>query len=435
MSSDSLQFGFKAGTSTTQCTWLVQEVVGHFLRNGSHPILTVLDCSKAFDTCKFSVLFTKLLDAGLPPVVIRVLMFVYQEQFAWVKWGDTKSDLFTIINGTRQGSMISPALWSIYLDMLIKELRELGVGCHVGGLFMEVVGYADDLLLMAPTRRAMQTMLDKCEEYASDHNILFSTDPDPSKSKTKCIFVCGDQKKLAKPATLTLCGRDLPWVSTAFHLGHELSETGNMEQDVKEKRATFISKSVEVRETFKFASPVEVVQAMKVYCSSFYGCMLWDLSGQGAAQVFNSWNTAAKLAWSVPRATRTFLLQQVLTAGVTSAKVDILARYRNFFHGLRRSPCYEVSVMANIASRDLRSTTGSNIRFVEQVSGLDLWSCNYFELKEALKQNEMVDVPILDQWRIKYLDTLLAQRQELHYVGATVEEERVAELITALCTT
>ena len=166
MSSDSLQFGFKAGTSTTQCTWLVQEVVGHFLRNGSHPILTVLDCSKAFDTCKFSVLFTKLLDAGLPPVVIRVLMFVYQEQFAWVKWGDTKSDLFTIINGTRQGSMISPALWSIYLDMLIKELRELGVGCHVGGLFMEVVGYADDLLLMAPTRRAMQTMLDKCEEYA-----------------------------------------------------------------------------------------------------------------------------------------------------------------------------------------------------------------------------------------------------------------------------
>ena len=435
LSSDSLQFGFKAGTSTTQCTWLVQEVVGHFLRNGSHPILTVLDCSKASDTCKFSVLFTKLLDAGLPPVVIRVLMFVYQEQFAWVKWGDTKSDLFTIINGTRQGSMISPALWSIYLDMLIKELRELGVGCHVGGLFMGVVGYADDLLLMAPTRRAMQAMLDKCEEYASDHNILFSTDPDPSKSKTKCIFVCGDQKKLAKPATLTLCGRDLPWVSTASHLGHELSETGNMEQDVKEKRATFISKSVEVRETFKFASPVEVVQAMKVYCSSFYGCMLWDLSGQGAAQVFNSWNTAAKLAWSVPRATRTFLLQQVLTAGVTSAKVDILARYRNFFHGLRRSPCYEVSVMANIASRDLRSTTGSNIRFVEQVSGLDLWSCNYFELKEALKQNEMVDVPILDQWRIKYLDTLLSQRQELHYIGASVEEERVAELITALCTT
>ena len=96
--------------------------------------------------------------------------------------------------------MISPALWSVYLDMLIKELRELGVGCHVGGLYMGVVVYADDVLLMAPTRGAMQSMLTKCEEYATRHNIFFSTDPDPIKSKTKCIFVCGEKKKLSTPA-------------------------------------------------------------------------------------------------------------------------------------------------------------------------------------------------------------------------------------------
>ena len=122
-----------------------------------------------------------------------------------------------------------------------------------------------------------------------------------------------------------------------------------MEQDAKVKRATFISRSVEIRETFKFASPVEVLHAMKVYCSSFYGCMLWDLAGEGATQVFNSWNTGIRLTWSVPRATRTYLVQQVLSAGLTSAKVDILARYRNFFHGLRQSPCYEVAVMADLS--------------------------------------------------------------------------------------
>jgi hypothetical protein len=129
-----------------------------------------------------------------------------------------------------------------------------------------------------------------------------------------------------------------------------------MEYDAKVKRATFIQRSVEVRETFKFASPVEVMNALKVYCSSFYGCMLWDLTGEGANQVFNSWNIGVRLTWSVPRATRTYLVQQVLTAGLTSAKVDIIARYRNFFHSLRLSPCYEVAVTANIAGRDLRST-------------------------------------------------------------------------------
>ena len=50
LSSDSLQFGFKPQTSTTQCTWLVSEVVQHFLRQGSHPIVTLLDCKAAFDT-------------------------------------------------------------------------------------------------------------------------------------------------------------------------------------------------------------------------------------------------------------------------------------------------------------------------------------------------------------------------------------------------
>ena len=53
---------------------------------------------------------------------------------------------FKLRNGTRQGSMASPALWSVYLDVLIRELRQLGVGCHVGGLYMGVVVYADEEL-------------------------------------------------------------------------------------------------------------------------------------------------------------------------------------------------------------------------------------------------------------------------------------------------
>ena len=76
LSSDSLQFGYKAKTSTTHCTWLVSEVVQYMLRGGINPIVTVLDCSKAFDKCKFSLLFRRLLDKGLPAVVVRVLAYM-----------------------------------------------------------------------------------------------------------------------------------------------------------------------------------------------------------------------------------------------------------------------------------------------------------------------------------------------------------------------
>ena len=80
--SDTLQFGFKKETSTTQCSWLVMEVASYYLRQGSPVIATLLDCSKAFDKCVFSKLFTKLLDRKLPPIIIRALVFVYEEQKA-----------------------------------------------------------------------------------------------------------------------------------------------------------------------------------------------------------------------------------------------------------------------------------------------------------------------------------------------------------------
>ena len=125
---------------------------------------------------------------------------------------------------------------------------------------MGVVVYADDILLMAPTRGSMQMVLEKCQTNAAEHNIMFSTDPNPSKSKTKCIFVCGSRKNLVKPAPLTLCGRELPWVAIATHLGHELHETGTMEHDALAKQAIFIDNSLEIREAFAFASRVKSCQ-------------------------------------------------------------------------------------------------------------------------------------------------------------------------------
>ena len=71
--------------------------------------------------------------------------------------------------------MLSPALFCVYLDDLLKELRQLGLGCYMAGLWLGAVGFADDLLLLAPSRGAMAKMLETCERYAKDHNLQFST--------------------------------------------------------------------------------------------------------------------------------------------------------------------------------------------------------------------------------------------------------------------
>ena len=71
------------------------------------------------------------------------------------------------------------------LTPLLQRLRNLGLGAHVAGLFMGTVCYADDVLLIAPTSSAMQRMLFEMEAFAEESNIMFSTYPLPSKSKSK----------------------------------------------------------------------------------------------------------------------------------------------------------------------------------------------------------------------------------------------------------
>ena len=426
----SLQFWYKVGTSTTQCSWLVQEVANHFLRMGTQPIMTLLDCSKAFDTCKFSILFSRLLERGMSVIVVRVIIFVYEEQYAWVNWGGSKSCVFSIVNGTRQGSILSPALFALYVDELLVELRSLGIGCQVAGVYMGAFGLCDDLLLLAPTRDGMQIMLDTCQRFARKCNLQFSTDPNPTKSKTKCIFVCGQARKALKPVPLVLDGKDLPWVESALHLGHVLHETGSMEQDVKVKRATFIDESTKVREEFGFASPTEILKAVKVYVGSHYGSNLWQLDSVVVNQYFSAWRTCVKLAWQLPRGTHTYFVDHLLSGDMTSVRIDALSRYAKFLQGLRNSPSHEVMVMYGVVSGDVQSTTGHNLSLIKLETGLDPTKVTSCAVKQQLVRKTPA-VPERDRWRLGYLGKMLEARGEAFYAGK--ETELLSILIDSLC--
>ena len=96
LDTDTMQFGFKAGVSTTQCTWLVNEVTTYFMRRGTAVTACLLDCSKAFDKVKFDKLFYKLVYYGLPAIVVRVLVYIYEEQTGWVKLAGKTSATFGI---------------------------------------------------------------------------------------------------------------------------------------------------------------------------------------------------------------------------------------------------------------------------------------------------------------------------------------------------
>ena len=279
---------------------------------------------------------------------------------------------------------------------------------------------------------SMQRMLQELERFAAETNMTFSTDTNPAKSKSKCIYVTGNRRNVVNPAPLVLCGRDLPWVDQADHLGSTLTSRGDMDQDAVIKRAKFISSSCEIREMFKFAAPLEIIKALKIYSSSFYGSSLWDLGGDKAKQVFSAWDTAVKLIWNCPQWTRSYILQQILYCGQPSAKVEILSRYLKFFNSLLDSASHEVQVMARFAARDVRTTTANNLRVLKDILGVSPWKRVPSDAKDTLVDALTTDVPEEDYWRLPYFCSLIRQRRLARDSGHSEDEERLNQLICSL---
>ena len=77
-----------------------------------------MDMTKAFDNVKHSLLFQKLMDRKIPPIILRFLLYMYQIQIANVRWNGHYSTEFNISNGVKQGAVLSALFYCVYVDDL-----------------------------------------------------------------------------------------------------------------------------------------------------------------------------------------------------------------------------------------------------------------------------------------------------------------------------
>ena len=142
------------------------------------------------------------------------MFYIYSNQICHVNWSNERSDSFNVSNGVKQGSVISPMLFSIYVDNLFLELKQLGLGCHVGLEYAGSFGYADDIALICPTFYGLKKMISVCELYALDYHITFN----PLKSKLICFNI--DPSVLP---VIYLNGQPISITSNDVHLGNYVS--------------------------------------------------------------------------------------------------------------------------------------------------------------------------------------------------------------------
>ena len=112
--------------------------------------------------------------------MVRFLLSWYQSHLR-VSWNGVHSDTFPVSRGVRQGGVISPILFALYIDDLLYELEQSGVGCFWDDLFVGALTYANDLTLLAPSPAALRRLLYICEQFGATNMLRFNPD------KTQCI--------------------------------------------------------------------------------------------------------------------------------------------------------------------------------------------------------------------------------------------------------
>ena len=263
------QFGFKSKHSTDMCIFTVRSIIKYYTRQNSPVYTCFLDTSKAFDRINHWTLFKKLIDCNVPLLIVRILVFWYQMQLVCVKWGKSFSQYFSIANGVRQGGILSPKLFALYMNGLSGALSLCKAGCYIDAQCMNHLMYADDICVMAPSAIALQKLLDVCYEYGITNDLIYNP------LNSVCMVFKPRRFKLYCP-TVAIGDECLKYVDSFKYLGFVFSENKKDDADMLRQLRSLYAKANRITRMFHYCTVDVKLLLIKSYCTSFYCGYLWS---------------------------------------------------------------------------------------------------------------------------------------------------------------
>ena len=263
------QFGFKRRHGTDQCIYALKEVINLYTSLKGCVYSCFLDASKAFDRVNHSILFEKLAKRGIPAYIRRILIFWYQHQKMCVKWGSLTSDLFSVSNGVRQGSILSPHFFNVYVDDLSTQLNKLKIGCLLGDFIINHLLYADDIVLISPSSVGLKKLLSVCEKFGDDNDMLFNA------SKSAIMLSKSSYMPYFHIPTFRLNGNSIDVVQKFKYLGHFVSANMSDKEDIERQRKKLYAQGNSLIRKFHMCTLDTKLVLFNTYCSAMYTAQLW----------------------------------------------------------------------------------------------------------------------------------------------------------------
>ena len=263
------QHAYREMYSTSTACYFLKETVLSYVNSNTRVYSCFLDISKAFDSIDHAVLLNKLKMLGIPIIYIKLIKFWYCNQYAKVKFNSEFSDEWKICNGVRQGGVLSGLFFSLYIDSLIDRISKLRTGCRIGLQSSNIIAYADDVVLLAPSFASLQMLLDIAYEEALKLELEFNA------NKSKVIVFNHCKKTTEVKKNFVLGGRQVEFARTIRYLGYEIVDTLCNENDINCKMRKFYAEFNQILRKFNNLDVNTKLFLFKQYCLQIYGSELW----------------------------------------------------------------------------------------------------------------------------------------------------------------
>ena len=185
------QNGFRRNRSCLEHIYALYTVINKRKQQKQSTFVCFVDAKKAFDTVHRDCLWYKLMSLGIKGKILKAVQSLYTEVQCVVKVNDYVTPFFDVSHGVKQGCKLSPTLFSLYINDLANDIKQMRLGIDIDDQQLSLLLYADDIALIAPDAQSLQLMLNKLNEWCSKWRLSINSE------KTKIVHF--------RPASVLCC--------------------------------------------------------------------------------------------------------------------------------------------------------------------------------------------------------------------------------------
>ncbi|XP_042883267.1 uncharacterized protein LOC122260182 [Penaeus japonicus] len=270
-----VQYGFVQDAGPRNAIWMVRMLSERAIEMQKDLFMCFIDYTKAFDKVQHEELLRLLQGLDLDGKDIRLIRNLYWEQKACMRVDNDTSKYTPICRGVRQGCVLSPDLFNLYSEMILRQLEDMP-GFILGGHNINNLRYADDTVLIAESRDNLQELLDKVIEESKKKGLTINC------KKTECMVV---SKKTVKPQCMLHVGTyKIQQVEKFNYLGSLITDDGKCDREIKKRigmAKDAFQKLGKILKDRKMPTDTKL-RVLDCYVNSIltYGCECWTISTQ-----------------------------------------------------------------------------------------------------------------------------------------------------------